>query len=194
MSFTTIAKMQTFLTKETLTTQETAEITLLIELIDGVISSYCGWNILAEDRVLYLNGNGASEIDLRAYPINTISEVLVDDVNVTADLSIDAENGTLYFTSGSTFPLGKRNVKVTGNIGYGNPTTDDDDVLLYPPVPNELVYAANYLVTINYNRIKDESIGANKARFNEIEKEYDTSDLPKLVTRVLDRYRLLSVM
>jgi hypothetical protein len=60
-------------------------------------------------------------------------------------------------------------------------------------IPSELVYAANYLTTINYNRIDSENIGVSAEKFNQVEVKYDTTDIPVLVKRVLDRFRSLRV-
>jgi hypothetical protein len=184
MSFTTVDNVKVFLNKAVLTQEQTATVQMLIGLIDGVISNYCGWQMLSTTYTgKKYDGDGRSELDLRVYPITSVTKVMVNGEDVTASVSINADEGIIYFPSGSgTFTTGKLNVEVDFVGGF-----------VPGSIPSELVYAANYLTTINYNRIDSENIGVSAEKFNQVEVKYDTTDIPVLVKRVLDRFRSLRV-
>lgn len=178
MSFTTVSDVKLFLNKETLTPFETAQVERLIPHVDGIITNYCGWNLQAEDYVNQYNGDGTNILDLKVYPLNTLTKVLLDDEDITTDVAYNAKDGVLTYDN--TFTSGTNNVEVTFNAGFVT-------------IPQDLQYAADYLVVVNFNRITQENIGISKGKFNNVEVEYNPDDLPKLVTRVLDRYRHISV-
>lgn len=184
MSFTTVSNVKLFLNRTELTPFETSQVEMIIDLVNGVINSYCGWNLLATD---YTNkpytGDGTATLDLKVYPINTLTSVSVGGENVTANVTVSSEDGYLYYSadSGSVFTAGST-VSVTFNGG-----------MLTTAIPNELVYAATYLAVINLKRIAQDTIGIKEGKFNDIEVKYDTTDIPVLVKRVLDRYRLINI-
>lgn len=193
MSFTTVDNVKLFLNTETLSVFETGIINMLIPMVDGVIKNYCGWNLLETDYTDKLfDGTGTGTLDLRVYPINTITSIFeIDTEGLETDLLIelvtayDYEDSYLRFKTGSdttTFTAGTKNYKITFNAGF---TTLN--------MPSELVYAASYLVTINYNKITNDMIGVSEGKFNEITAKFDTVELPVLVKRVLDRYRIISI-
>lgn len=186
MSFTTPAKVKLMLGKDTLSAMETAQIEMLISLIDGVINSYCGWTLLATDYTAKAyDGRGTDTLDLGVYPINSVTTVydVTQDLDITTAVTPNNTEGTLkYPLSSGTFSTGSENIQVTMNAGFA------DDA-----IPNELVYAANYLVVINFNRIKEGTIGVASEKFNDIAATYDSEDIPKLVKRVLDRYRKVAI-
>jgi hypothetical protein len=193
MSFTTVDNVKMFLNTEELSVFETGIINMLIPMVDGVIKNYCGWNLLETDYTDKLfDGTGTGTLDLRVYPINSIDsliEISTDGVetDVTDELvtSYDSEDSYLRFKSGSditSFTAGTKNYKATFNAGF---TTLN--------MPSELTYAASYLVTINYNKITNDMIGVSEGKFNEISAKFDSVELPVLVKRVLDRYRIISI-
>ena len=183
MDFTTPDNVKIFLNKTVLTTQELAIVTMLIASINGVIKNYCGWEVLAKDYTdKVFNGNGGTTLDVKALPLNSLALLTIDGVDYTADVSLNDEDGELYFTSdtGLTFTSGTRNIVATYNAGY-------------PVVPDELVHVASWLVAIFFGRIKLENIGVAEERFNDIEVKYDPTDLPVLVKKTLDRYRRIGI-
>lgn len=184
MACTTVEKVKLFLNRTELTLLETAQVEMLIDLVDGVITSYCGWNLLAADYTdRVFTGNGTSSADLKVYPINSVTSVTQNGEDITSQVSVSVEDGYLYFPSdaGTVFTSGST-LKVTFNGGL----TDD-------MIPNDLVYAATYLVVINMKRIAQDTIGIAEGKFNTIEVKYDSTDIPVLVKRVLDRYRQVSI-
>jgi hypothetical protein len=182
MSFTTVDNVRLFLGKETLSPAEELTVEMLIELIDGVIMDYCGWEMLARDYTdKFFDGTGTDMLNLGVYPINTLTSVndTSADTDITGSLRVNNEEGTLLFPASSgTFTSGKQNISVTFNAGYEA-----------EKIPKQLVYAANYLVVINYNRILTGTIGMLEERFNGIVAKYDSEDMPAVVKRVLDRHR-----
>lgn len=192
MSFTTVENVKTFLNRDVLTTAQNGTISALILLIDGVISNYCGWNMLAKDYTAKkFNGNGDTELDLGVYPVNSVDEVLIyEDLtyttneDVTADVTAAEDEGVLLFKDGATaFTSGRRNVSITFNAGF----TEEE-------MPDDLKYAASYLVAIEYTKIDKETLGVAEQKFNNLEEKFETDDLPVLVKRVLDRYRKILVL
>lgn len=187
MSFTTPDRVRIFLNKPRLTPDEVATISLLISTVDGVIKNYCGWEILAKDyekKFSYTPDaqGSSSELDLRVYPLNSVDSVVFNEVDYIASIELDKEEGIIYFalSSGLSFPSGSRNVEVTFNAGYVD-------------APSDLIHAASWLVAMYFSRVAAENIGVEEEKFNTISVTYDNTDLPPLVKRVLDRYRVLRI-
>ena len=61
-------------------------------------------------------------------------------------------------------------------------------------MPDDLKYAASYLVAIEYTKIDKETLGVSAQKFNNLEEKFESDDLPMLVKRVLDRYRKILVL
>lgn len=190
MHFTTVDQVQAFLNREELTPSQASTVQMLIGLVDGVICNYCGWQMLATAYTAKrFNGTGLSELDLRVYPLNEVTKVLLDGVEITDTVELISDEGLLALTDGSTFSEGTRNVVVDFNGGF-----DPENI------PSELAqpwaslqYAATYLVAINFTRIDAENIGVASEKFNQVEVKYDPTDIPVLVKRVLDRFRRVSI-
>ena len=181
MAFTTTAKVQLLLNKTTLSANETALVNALIPMVDGVIKNYCGWEILAKDYVAKkYSGNGTSTLDLRVFPINSLTSLLVGTTNQTTAVSINAEDGELYFAAGTTFTEGTLNITATFNAGY-------------TVTPDDLNYAATWLVIENFKRVTEETIGIESQKFNDIEVKYTSTDIPVMVKHTLDKYRYIGV-
>lgn len=183
MDFTTPYNVMKFLNKTAFAEPELAVVTMLISSVNGVIRNYCGWEVLAKDYTdKIFDGKGGTTLDVKALPLNSLTSLIVSDVDLTAEVSINEEDGELYFTtdSGYTFTSGVRNVKATYNAGY-------------MAVPDELSHVASWLVAIFFGRINLENIGVKSERFNDIEVTYDPTDLPVLVKKILDRYRRIGI-
>lgn len=180
MNFTTPSNIQMFLNKTNLLVSELSLITMLINMIDGVIKNYCGWEIAAKEYTKIFDGNGKASLDLGIFPLNSVSSLTIDGTDYTANATLDGENGILLFPSsdGNLFSSGTSNVAVTFNAGYS-------------VIPDDLAYAASWLVTINFSRIVNENIGVVSEEFKGIKAEYDKSDIPVMVKHVLDRYRYI---
>lgn len=182
MAFTTVDKVRVFLNKTSLDVTETATVNLLIPMIDGVIKNYCGWNIEAKDYTnKKFSGNGTDTLDLRVFPINSLTALTIDSVNKLSVVSINSEDGELYFANSSgTFTEGTLNITATFNAGF---TTTPDD----------LNFVAAWMVAENYKRITEEAIGIESQRFNDIEVKFSSTDIPVLVKHTLDKYRYIGI-
>jgi len=182
MNFTTSEKVAMFLNKTSLLLGEAATIDMLLDMVDGVIKNYCGWEILAKDYTYTLSGDGTATLYLKQAPVNSVDSLVFDDTDYTADVTISTDDGILSFStdSGLSFTSGTDNIEVTYNAGY-------------LAVPNDLAYAASWLVAINFNRITQESIGITKEQFQDVHVEYDRTDIPVMVKHVLDRYRQIGI-
>lgn len=182
MDFTTVDKAKLFLGKSILTTEETALVEMLIVTVSGVIKSYCGWEVLAKDYVRLMDGQGGTSLDVGSYPLNTVTALVVADVDELANVSIDSERGEAYFDAdtGSVFGTATRSIQISYNAGYAT-------------VPPELEYAAGWLLSQNYNRIQQKNIGVKKEQFTEVSVEYDDTSMPMFITNVLDRFKSIKV-
>lgn len=183
MGFTTIDNVKLFLNKETLTPLEQFQVGLLLSAVDGIIENYCGREkqMLARDYTARkYTGNGTADLNLRIWPVNTVTAVTLDGVNITADVEFDKETGVLTYTDNIFTDKGK--VLVTFNGGY-----PDDEI------PNDLMYAATYLAFNDAKRIANGTLGLSEGKFEQADFKLATTDLPPLVTRLLERHRLLSI-
>lgn len=190
MSFTDLDTVMLFLTKDSLNPKEELQVGMLITQIDGLIENYCGWDMLAKSYTnVKFNGTGEAQLDLKVYPINSLTKVEVSDGSTTYDVTSTvesiADSGILYFPSGATsditnFIAGTQNITLSFNAGFGYNGA---------AIPNALQMAATELVVIYFNRIVLENIGVKRERFEQDEVEYDKTDIPSGVARRLDRYR-----
>lgn len=183
MDFTSVSDVKLLTNKEIFTPQEENLLNMLVSNITGVIQNYCGWSILADDYDRWYNGTGTKFLDLRVYPLNSVSLLTLGDTDegedLTAEVSMDKELGQLFFNSSSarTFSAGYHNVHVKFNAGF--------DV-----VPNELAHAAAWLCASYFTWVTSETVGMSEMRFNDVSGKVDTTDLPPLIKRMLDRYRV----
>lgn len=190
MSFTTVTKCTTFLNKETLSSMEADVIGMMIPMMDGVINNYCGTNLLATDYTdRRYSGSGSDTLDTKLYPINSITSVRIrEDISTFTDVTTSVytmDDTYLYldqYGDTTSFPAGTHNIYVTFNAGF-----QEDNM------PGELAYAACYLVTTNANKVLREMTGIQEGDFSQIKFKMDSIELPVLVKRVLDRYRVVTV-
>lgn len=194
MSFTTVDDAALSINENlaSLTALQLAQLTALVAQVDGIINNYCGWNLLATDYVdKRFSGSGTSKLDLRMQPINSLTTVKVRETDgsftdVTTGVEI-LDSGELQFlpyatTDTTVFTAGYQNWFLTFNAGY-----------LPGSIPTDLVWAANYLVTLHYGKTVNQSVGLLSNKNTDIDVTFESVELPRLVTRTLDRYRLVSV-
>lgn len=190
MAYTTVDAVAAFLNVDpgNLTDFEQTQLDLLIPYVGGVIDSYCGYSLGAQDYVnRRYNGTGTSSFDLGVFPVNAITSLREkgsDGAFTDYTASVEAlPDGMVQFLPevGGTFTAGTGNIYVTFNAGWVT-------------TPNDIAYAATYLVAINFNRIAWDLIGIKSQGATNGQTEYDSVELPVLVKRVLDRYRKLSIL
>jgi len=215
MSYTTKEDVALFLNRDIdeLSEMELAQIELLLPYADGLINNYTGWNMLSTDYVdKRYDGNGTNTLDLRLNPVNTVTQIRIRETDgtftdVTAGVEI-LEGGVIQFlpyatTSVVLFTAGVKNIFVTFNAGY-IPAAAAVAEIIGPPyvaavpavastIPYELAYAANYLVALHYNKVIDENIGSDDEKFEGVTFKNTDMVLPKPVSHLLDRFRLISV-
>lgn len=193
MSFTTVEQVALFLNRDIsdFTDLELAQISMTIPFIDGVINNYCGWNMLATDYTdKRYDGTGTDTLDLCLYPINSVTSVRDRASDGTFTENVDsieylAEDGVLMmlpYAQTTTFNKGSKNFFITFNAGFTQAN-----------MPHELAYAGTYLVALNCDKITDESIGLTEENFEKIKFTNSSVELPVLVKRSLDRFRLVSI-
>ena len=190
MSFTTVDQAAMFLHKETVTAFEEDLIRFLIPLTDGVMNNYCGTNLLATDYTdKRFSGTGLDTLDTKVYPINTVTAVKIrEDATTFTDITTSVylnDDSYLYldqYADTTTFPSGTRNIYATFNAGYAEAS-----------MPADLTFAACYLISIHFKKITDEIIGVSEGQFEQANFKFDSIELPVLVKRVLDRYRMVSI-
>lgn len=194
MSFTTVDEVALFLNMDvdTLSDLELAQIEMTIPYVDGIINDYCGWNMLATDYTLKrFDGSGTNTLDLRMYPINTLTLAKVraaDGTFVDATVGIEIlDDGILQFlpyatTETTSFTAGVKNWFLTFNAGFATGN-----------IPHSLAYSANYLTSINFSKMTAGNIGELEEKVEGISIKSDLLELPVNVKRSLDRYRLVSI-
>lgn len=188
MSFTTLDNVALYLNKldaSELTPLQTAQLDALILQVDGIIQNYCGWHILATDYVnKKFNGNGTTTIDLEAYPLISVKSVVetTSGSDLLSQVVTQDDEGYLITNDKSTFTKGTGNVVVSFRAGF------EDDA-----IPSELVYAATYMVVLNYQKIFNEMFGVASGKVDAVDVKFESSNLPTLVQNVLDQYLLVVV-
>lgn len=186
MSFTTLDDVALYLNKISsvdFTELETAQLSALIRQVEGLIQNYCGWKILSTTYTSRkFSGTGTNSIDLEAFPLTAVVSATMDGDSITSIVDQTNAYGCLVTNDDSTFTSGTDNIVVTYTAGFlpGN-------------VPADLVYAATYMVILNYNKINTDMFGISKGRFNDTEVTFENTNLPTLVQNVLDQYRLVII-
>ena len=163
----------------TFDTQLTAWITAMSRFMDN----YTG-RTLVEDTAsprLY-DGNDCAE--LKIDDVNTITEVTVDDVVVTA-YAYPSNSARKYLLKldGDTFTAGMQNVSVTGKFGY------------FTALPEDIKFACTVLVAGIVNQsnkqtdgIKSEKVGEYQVTYKD---EKERSDYARAM-QILDGYKVIS--
>lgn len=108
--------------------------------------------LAARDLTLYLDGDYSQRLDLRQWPINSVTSVHVDsemafgaETEVT-NYKVVADRGILFKID--RWPSGYANVKVVVNVGYSPATYDSDgNVDTESTVPTDLEESIIQLVS-----------------------------------------------
>lgn len=165
-----------------------SQLDLIIPMVQGVIDSYCGYSLDAQDYTdKRYSGSGTSILDLGLAPVNSIASVRERGSDGTyTDYTSSVEplpDGSIQFKPevGGTFTSGTLNIYVSFNGGYET-------------IPQDIAYAATYLAAINFNKVAWDLIGIKSQGATNGSTEYDSIELPVMVKRVLDRYRKLSIL
>lgn len=184
MALITISDLETYLgttiTDDPSNDSDTYSLySFLISAIDSKIKSICNRDLEATDYEEYYDGTGSTDMNLKQYPINTVTSVVGTDpwgneTALTSTYFSINDDGSLYYFYG--FVKGRRNYKITYNAGYVT-------------IPDDLKQIALQMVVSAYNssakdiNIKEERIGDYSyklAGYVEITKE-QTSALQKYI-------------
>lgn len=137
----------------------------------------------AQSGIEIISGRKANFIMPRQWPINSITEIRIDDSGVftdantildPADYSI-AENGTCIVKRRGLFPYGFNNVKLTYNYGF-------------TVVPSDIENACLWMVSY-YHKMRDAGDIGRTSKGKGDESTSILQDAPQDVKDVIARYR-----
>jgi hypothetical protein len=104
-----------------------------IDSVENIVNAYLGYSPTLHNYIQYFDGNGTNELQLKAKPITTIINVEIDGVSISLSEFYTMSNSEfLYYNK--IFPVGKRNIVVRYDAGYG--ITVDDDVANSEYIPS----------------------------------------------------------
>lgn len=132
-------------------TQQT-ETETLIAVASKRCEQHTKRTLAASDLTLYLDGDYSQRLDLRQWPVNSVTSVHVDNemefgagTEVT-NYKIVSDRGVLFKIN--RWPSGYANIKVVANFGYSPATYDGDgDVVTASTVPDDLEESVIQLVS-----------------------------------------------
>lgn len=187
MSLCTLAQIKIYLTITVDTYDDLLQV--LIDSASDKIDKLCDRHLLENDYTEYIDGNKQTKINLKEYPINSVTSLTIFDyvVDLTdADaFKIYPEQGAIYYLS--KFSEGNRNILVVynaGYYGYDQPSLTN--------VPDDLNMLCMQLVKTMYDKTK---IDSSKSGEKLGDYSYSTnnsmyiSDLDTLQKEIIGRYR-----
>ncbi|ADK81113.1 head-tail connector protein [Sediminispirochaeta smaragdinae] len=158
----------------------------LIAVASRRAERYTGRLLAGRDGTLVMDGRASDHLVLPQYPINRIESVKVDPYRVfdgepVTDYFADLGAGILIRTAPHLWPLGVKNIQVTGNFGYG-------------AIPEDLEESVIQLVGYWLGSQGISWLGKGDAASGEYQTMYvGVMDLPFQVRNVWDSYREVSV-
>lgn len=187
MALCTLAQLKTFLSISVTTYDDLFN--MLIDAASDRIDKLCDRTLEENDYTEYLDGNDLNKINLKHYPINSVTSVTVFnyEVDLTDDdaFKIYSEQGSIYWLS--KFTEGNRNIEVIYNAGYAG-----YDQPSLTTVPDDLNMLCLELVKTMYDKTKidgsksGEKLGDYSYTTNN---NIYTSDLTTLQKEIISRYR-----
>lgn len=97
-----------------------------IDSAEDIVENYLGYSPTYKQYSSILNGSGTLSLVLKAKPIQSILQVLVDNVPVSLN-NFTIDNETIY--SNIIFPIGEKNIKVWYFAGFTNTNEESDEIL-----------------------------------------------------------------
>jgi hypothetical protein len=95
-----------------------------IDSAEDIVNTYLGYSPTLHKYIQYFNGNGTNELQLKAKPIADIISVEIEGQSIPLTEFYTIVNSEfLYYNS--KFPLGKRNIKIEYDAGFGISIDDD---------------------------------------------------------------------
>jgi hypothetical protein len=100
---------------------------------ENIVNTYLGYSPTLHNYIQYFDGNGINELQLRAKPIKAVVTVEINGEAAPISEFYEVFNSEfLYYNK--IFPIGKRNIKVVYEAGWG--TIIDDDAANREYVPS----------------------------------------------------------
>jgi hypothetical protein len=95
-----------------------------IDSAENIVNAYLGYSPTLHNYIQYLDGNGTNELQLKAKPIANITSIEIDNQSIPLSEFYNTFNSEfLYYNN--IFPLGKRNIKIEYDAGWGIIIDDD---------------------------------------------------------------------
>jgi hypothetical protein len=96
-----------------------------VDAAENIVNAYLGYSPALHSYIHCFDGNGASELQLKARPITALIGVEINGAAIPpGEFQIYPDNEFLYYRE--IFPSGRRNIKVDYDAGWGV-TVDDDE-------------------------------------------------------------------
>ncbi len=164
-------------------TDHDVRLTALAAVAQADAEKYCDRKLEGQALTEYYDGNGTSLLQLRNYPIKSITsihddldrEYNADDLISSDDYALDTDFGIVELV-GLTFGKGSKNIKIVYNAGYSG--------VGYAALPADLKQAIVYLAAAMF---LEGLAGVNVIEAQEI--VYRPGYLKKEAYKILDRYR-----
>lgn len=147
----------------------------LINRASDFVESYVGHPVINKSVTVALDGNGSDELALPYFPVQSVTSVTMDGMNVTSNTDFYPE-GFLFFKDAGTFNPGRKNVQVTFTVGHG---ADKN------AIPQDIKQAALLIVHYWYKR---DSLDYSQT-FGESEVIVGQWRFPSSALKMLDPYR-----
>lgn len=191
MSLCTLAQLKIYMSITVDTYDSLLQV--LIDAASNRIDKLCDRHLLENDYEEYIDGNNLTKINLKEYPINSITAVNVFDHEVditdTDIFKIYSEQGIIYYLS--KFSEGNRNIKVeynAGYYGYEEPSLSN--------IPEDLNMLCMQFVKIMYDKTKIDSSKSGEKLGDysyTVNNNIYANDLDILQKEIISRYRSYSI-
>jgi hypothetical protein len=89
-----------------------------IDSAEDIVNTYLGYSPALHNYIHYFDGNGTSELQLKAKPITNIISVEINGQSIPVSEFYNTLNGEFIYYN-NIFPIGKRNIKVEYDAGWG---------------------------------------------------------------------------
>jgi hypothetical protein len=96
-----------------------------IDSAEDIVNTYLGYSPTLHNYIQYFDGTGTYELQLKAKPIINIISVEIDGQSISLSEFYNTTNDEFLYYS-KIFPVGRRNIKVEYNAGWGYEPDYDD--------------------------------------------------------------------
>jgi hypothetical protein len=102
-----------------------------IDSAEGIVNTYLGYSPTLHSYHQLFDGSGTNELQLNAKPIASIVAVIINGSSIPLSQFYSTNNEFIYYNK--IFPLGKRNIEIGYEAGFG--IIPGDDVVNGPYLP-----------------------------------------------------------